>query len=216
MEKLRQELLEYFTEMLYRFGQQKWWPGDSEWEICVGAILTQNTNWGNVEKAITNLKQNNALDSINITNFKKNQLANLIKSSGYHNQKSVCLVSLAAYWNYNNGLTGINNISTENLRKQLISIKGIGEETADAMLLYAFNRIKFLVDEYTIRILERHKLIPINSKYAAVQELFEQNLSNDLYLFQEYHALLVKTGKEYCSKRNPKCTDCPLYKYLTE
>lgn len=193
--------------LLEKFGSQGWWPvngkysggpkTDSErFEVCIGAILTQGTSWKNVEKAIFSLKQNNALNKKAILAMPVSKLAKLIKSSGYHNQKAK---KLKEFVKFNGGLT----------RENLLSIWGIGPETADSILLYAYNKPYFVVDAYTKRIFSRLVLCKEDCKYEELQELFYGNLAKNAKLFNEYHALIVELAKQNCMK-NPECSGCPL------
>ena len=194
-----------------RFGPQDWWPGDTPFEVIVGAILTQNTNWTNVEKAITNLKNAKVLtpDKLHLLDIKK--LAELIRPAGYFNIKAKRLKNFLDWFfeNYSGELKNLENVPTAELRQQLLSVKGIGPETADSILLYALNRLVFVVDAYTARICSRHHLIDEGSDYHQIQEILESDLSSDISLFNEYHALIVHLGKDFC-KPTPKCEECPL------
>lgn len=210
MAHVEDRLKEIFQIMYNALGPQYWWPGDSPLEICIGAILTQNTNWQNASKAIDNLKSANALDPDSIDKMTNVELAELIRSSGYYNQKAKKLKAFAHFVIENGGLKSLNEIPTENLRQMLLSIKGIGPETADDMLLYAFDRPIFVVDAYTYRIFARHGLLEDSASYDEIAELFMANLEPDVKLFGEYHALIVDIGKNFCKKRKPLCKDCPL------
>ena len=194
-----------------RFGPQDWWPGDTPFEVIVGAILTQNTNWANVGKAITNLKKAKALtpDKLHLLDIKK--LAELIRPAGYFNIKAKRLKNFLDWFfeNYSGELKNLENVPTAELRQQLLSVKGIGPETADSILLYALNRPVFVVDAYTARICSRHHLIDEGADYHQIQEMFESNLPSSIQLFNEYHALIVHLGKDFC-KPTPKCGECPL------
>jgi len=201
-------------ELLYEyFGPQHWWPGQSALEIIVGAVLTQNANWGNVEKAINNLKAAKSLSTERLYNMDIPELAQLIRPAGYYNLKAGrlknfinCLVE-----DFNGELCALRKLDTERLREKLLSIKGIGPETADSILLYAFEKPVFVVDAYTARIATRHGLIEPAADYETLRDLFQSNLPQETQLFNEYHALLVRVGKEFCRPR-PKCVGCPLEK----
>jgi endonuclease-3 related protein len=197
--------------LLKRFGPQDWWPGDTPFEVIVGAILTQNTNWTNVEKAITNLINAKVLSPDKLHNLDIKKLAELIRPAGYFNIKAKRLKNFLDWFfeNYSGQLKNLENIGTPELREQLLSVKGIGPETADSILLYALNRPVFVVDAYTARICSRHHLIDEDADYHRIQETFESNLPSDIQLFNEYHALLVHLGKDFC-KPTPKCEECPL------
>jgi endonuclease-3 related protein len=206
--------LKNIYNLLYaRFGPQHWWPGDTHFEIVIGAILTQNTNWANVEKAITNLKKAKMLSPEKLLQLDSQKLAELIRPAGYYNIKAVRLKSFLNWLseNYAGKLKTLNKVPTDRLRLELLSIKGIGPETADSILLYALNRPVFVVDAYTARICFRHYLIEEGTDYHRIQELFESNLSADVKLFNEYHALLVRLGKDFC-RPTPRCDNCPLFR----
>jgi len=194
-----------------RFGPQHWWPGESQFEIIVGAVLTQNTNWGNVEKAIANLKSADLLSPDALYNLEVSKLAELIRPAGYFNIKAKRLQNFLAWLfdNYNGLLEALEVVATEQLRAELLAIKGIGPESADSILLYAFDREVFVVDAYTARVAVRHGLIEPPVDYEQLRELFQSNLPADIELFNEYHALLVCVGKEFC-RPGPRCAGCPL------
>jgi endonuclease-3 related protein len=202
-------LMSIYNKLYKFFGPQHWWPAKTKFEVMVGAILTQNTAWQNVEKAIKNLRKNKLLSYDKMLNLPYNKLASLIKSCGYYNIKSKRVKNLLNYIRKKGGLDKFLKQEPYILRKQLLSIKGIGEETADSILLYAANLAFFVVDAYTKRILLRHKLVKEGLDYASVQKIFMDNLEHNAKLFNEYHALLVKLGKEYCRKK-PLCKGCPL------
>ena len=203
--------------LLDRFGPQHWWPGDTPLEIMVGAVLTQNTNWGNVERAIANLKAADALDLNRLADMAAAELAELIRPSGYYNIKAARLQNLVRHIRENHGsLEDFFALETGDLRRELLSCKGIGPETCDSILLYAAGRPVFVVDAYTHRILTRHNLIWEEDGYYEMQELFESNLEADPQLFNEYHALIVRVGKEFCRRKNPRCQECPLERDLGE
>ncbi|MCK4839999.1 MAG: endonuclease III domain-containing protein [Desulfobulbaceae bacterium] len=197
---------------LYRhFGPQHWWPGETQLEITVGAVLTQNTNWQNVEKAITNLQALNLLSLPALTKIPVDILAQHIRPSGYYNLKAKRLKNLiAAIGREDEDLASFLATDLDTLRQNLLAVKGIGPETADAIILYAAAKPIFVIDAYTHRVLLRHNLIWEESDYHEMQELFMSALPEDVGLYNEYHALLVKLGKEFCLKRKPKCADCPL------
>jgi endonuclease-3 related protein len=178
----------------------------------VGAILTQNTSWLNVEKAIANLKKVRVLMPRRLYRLSLNRLAQLIKPAGYYNIKAKRLKHFLGFLlkRYRGSVKRMRKVNLRILRQQLLSVNGIGPETADSILLYALNKPVFVVDAYTKRILARHGLIPEDSAYEVVQNLFRQNLKNNVKLFNEYHALLVRLGKDFCWKGNPKCYQCPL------
>lgn len=208
---LNKKLIEIYELLFDFFGPQHWWPGDTQFEIITGAILTQNTNWPNVEKAINNLKAANALEPEKLHTMAAETLAPLIKPAGYFNLKAKRLKNFLdwLFENYDGNLCDLENISTDRLRSELLGIKGIGPETADSILLYAFKREIFVIDTYTARIAIRHNLIAPDADYEQLQYLFESSLPQEVKLFNEYHALLVCAGKEFCRPK-PKCQNCPL------
>jgi endonuclease-3 related protein len=207
-------LMKMFNLMLNHFGPQHWWPGEDALEMMVGAILTQNTSWNNVEKAIENLKKRGILNIEALHEISIPELAEEIRPAGYFNIKAVRLKNLIKFIveRYNGD---INNLFIENsdaLREGLLSIKGVGPETADSILLYALERPVFVIDTYTHRILNRHGLADDQASYYELQELFTDSLAEDTGLFNEFHALIVRIGKEYC-RRKPLCNICPLEKW---
>jgi len=209
---LKRKLYLIYQKLYAYFGPQYWWPASSPFEVMVGAILTQNTNWGNVEKAINNLKKNKLLSQDALFRLSHKRLASLIRPAGYYNIKAKRLKEFLTFLFkvYQGSVKRISKTDTLTLHRRLLSINGIGPETADSILLYALERPVFVVDAYTRRILSRHSLLREDSSYEEVQNLFMQNLKNDVKLFNEYHALLVKLGKDFCLKSKPKCDICPL------
>ncbi len=195
------------------FGPQNWWPADGPEEMIIGAVLTQNTTWKNVEKALANLRDNNLLTFAAIADTPLAELEALIRPSGYFRQKSQRLKDLAEAIVNAGGLAKLENLATAKLRKWLLKQKGIGPETADSILLYAFARPVFVIDAYTLRIGKRHKWLAESADYAKAQKLFSQNLPAEVRLFNEFHALLVQIGKNFCRPRNPRCCDCPLSQF---
>lgn len=209
--KSRQIAWEIYQRLFAGYGPQHWWPGDSPFEIIVGAILTQSAAWTNVEKAVNNLKSAGVLSPLAILEIPLERLAQLIRPSGYYNAKAKKLKAFIEWLsnNYRNDLINLTEIKTEELRNQLLSIHGIGNETADSILLYALDRPVFVIDAYTKRIISRIGLLSEDSSYAEIQRYFMNNLPCDSKLFNEYHALLVRLGKEACRKK-PDCTKCCL------
>jgi endonuclease-3 related protein len=208
---IAERLNEIYQLLFERFGPQHWWPGETQFEIITGAILTQNTNWGNVEKAIANLKSAGRLTFEELYHLDLSQLAELIRPAGYYNIKARRLKNFINWLfdSYAGNLTNLESIDTDKLRTELLAIKGIGCETADSILLYALNRPIFVVDAYTARVAVRHGLIEPGADYEQLQELFQSNLPQDTRLFNEYHALLVRVGKEFC-RPTVRCAGCPL------
>jgi endonuclease-3 related protein len=210
---MRTSLQKIYERLFAHFGPQHWWPGDSAFEIGVGAILTQNTNWSNVARAIANLKKEHVLHPARLYALGSRKTAQLIKPSGYYRLKTRRLrnflqLILSAY---GGSLTRMKHVALPELRLELLSVNGIGPETADSILLYAFDKPVFVVDAYTKRIFERHHLICEEARYDDVQAYCMERLPKNARLFNEFHALIVRLGKEYCLKNNPKCRICPLY-----
>lgn len=210
---LSEQLTEIYQLLFDRFGPQHWWPGETAFEIITGAILTQNTSWANVEKAIANLKSGNLLTPEKLYHLSTSQLAELIRLAGYYNIKTKRLKSFLTwlFQNYDGRLENLELLDTDHLRIELLDIKGIGPETADSILLYAFGRPVFVVDAYTARVAVRHGLIEPDAEYEQLRDLFQSNLPPDVQLFNEFHALLVRLGKEFCRPK-ANCPGCPLEK----
>lgn len=206
-----QKLMEIYNLLFSAFGPQNWWPADTELEMMVGAILTQNTSWNNVEKAIENLREKDLLSVRVLSHIPSTILSGYIRPAGYYNLKVKRLKNLIKLIEdkYNGDVNKLFSLDTENIRKELLSVKGVGEETADSIILYGAGRPIFVVDTYTHRILTRHGLIEEEAGYNGLQVFFMDNLPNDVELFKEFHALIVKTGKNFC-RRRPLCSKCPL------
>lgn len=190
-------------------GPQHWWPGDGAFEIMIGAVLTQNTAWTNVEKAIANLKKAHALAPAAIAAAPHRKLAAWLRPSGYFNIKTQRLKSLCRWLIAQGGVRRLARRDTPDLRAALLAVHGIGPETADDIVLYAFHRPVFVVDAYTKRIFSRLGLIRGDESYETVRRLLEAHLAPDTVLFNEYHALIVRHGKDICRKR-PRCQACCL------
>jgi endonuclease III related protein len=201
-----------YRRLSHAFGPQHWWPGDTPFEIAVGAILTQNTNWGNVEKAIQNMKNRGALSVRIIHEMPEKELAVLIRPAGYFNVKAQRLKSFINFLmkEYHGSMKKMKTGEAHLLRAQLLAVNGIGPETADSILLYAFEKPVFVIDAYTKRVLSRHSILDESRSYAEFQELFHFALKKDAKLFNEYHALFVRAGKTCCRKNKPLCDECPL------
>ncbi len=210
------KLIEIYQKLFNVFGHQNWWPGETPLEIAVGAILTQNTNWSNVEKAIQNLKNKKALSAKALHEMPFKKLANLIKPAGYFNIKTKRLKSFIAFLmnDFHGSMKKMKIYDMYLLREKLLNIHGIGPETADSILLYALEKPIFVVDAYTKRILSRHGILRHDNSYDDFQKLFHSSLKRDLKMFNEYHALFVKVGKTYCKPKEPLCSQCALYEYL--
>ena len=207
---VKEKLLNIYNRLLDRYGPQHWWPAEEPFEMIVGAVLTQSTTWTSVEKAIDNLKTAGALSPEALRQIPLSELAALIFSSGYYNAKARKLKALAAYLGeYQDDLDQLFAVDTRRLRSELLEVHGIGEETADSILLYAAERPVFVIDAYTKRILDRASLAPQKGRYADYQRLFMGNLPPDSDLYNEYHALLVCLGKNVC-RRHPFCQQCCL------
>jgi len=211
LKKNRDRLLKIFQKMYDHFGPLNWWPGDSPFEIMIGAILTQNTSWTNVERAIENLKRENLLDPYKLLSLPDERLRELIRPSGFFNVKTKRLKNFLNFFisEYEGNVEKMKKESLWLLRKKLLDVDGIGKETADSILLYALEKPIFVVDAYTKRIFGRHNIIPPTIDYDEIQKFFMKNLPEDVGLYNEYHAQIVLTGKTYCKKK-PLCDNCPL------
>ncbi len=207
-----ERIRKFYQELHKKFGPQDWWPGETALECILGAILTQNTSWKNVEKAIDNLKRENLISVEDLSLIQTDELAELIRPSGYYNQKALKIKSFISFLveEFAGSLDSMFAADKSLLRDKLLSIKGIGPETADSIMLYAGGIPVFVVDAYTWRVLYRHGLAPEQTSYGEIQEIFTVSLQEDAAIFNEYHALLVKLGKEHCRKREPLCAGCPL------
>jgi len=205
-------LHEAYHKLFRTFGPQHWWPGDTPFEIAVGAILTQNTNWGNVERAIGNLKRQSALSAKAIHEMPIRKLAELIRPAGYFNVKAKRLKSFVGFLvdGYRGSLKRMKDKDLNPLREKLLQVNGIGPETADSILLYALEQPVFVIDAYTKRVLSRHSILGHEESYDKFQDLFHSALKRDVRLFNEYHALFVRVGKTYCKRKRPLCDQCPL------
>ncbi len=210
-QSLSQALLSIYHRLMARYGPQYWWPAQEPFEVIVGAILTQSAAWRNVEKAIANLKAAKALSPEVLRRLSLPEVAALIHPCGYYNAKALKLKSLASWLGkyYDDDLNKLFIGNTDHLRKQLLSIHGIGQETADSIILYAARKPVFVIDAYTRRIISRIGLAPDSNNYIAYQTLFMDNLPSDAGLFNEYHALLVCLAKDVCRNR-PLCQQCCL------
>lgn len=205
-------LQEIYDRLLARYGPQHWWPGETPFEVVVGAILTQNTSWANVERAISGLCAHSLLSPEAIQENCEQDLAVVIRACGYHNMKARRLKVFVdhLYRVHDGRLSHLLAMETDALRSELLSIWGIGEETADSIVLYAAGKPSFVVDAYTRRVFSRLGLCAPNEKYSPLRNTFMDNLATDTRLYNEYHALLVRHGKETCRKRLPRCQCCPL------
>lgn len=211
--KREDEIIADIFERLYKFfGPMKWWPAETPFEVMVGAILTQNTSWRNVEKVISRLKAKGLLNIRSIHEMDERDLAEEIRSCGYYSIKAKRLKHLISFvWEkYSGDIKEMFSRDLYILREELLGIHGIGPETADSILLYAGEKPIFVVDAYTRRILMRHGLVSQGMDYHAIQRLFMESLPMDVSVFNEYHALLVQTAKRFCRK-TPRCQGCPLH-----
>jgi endonuclease-3 related protein len=211
-------LQEVFDRLLAAFGPQNWWPGDSPFEVMVGAVLVQNTAWRNVERAIANLREANLMEPHALYALTVDELAELIRPAGYYQVKARRLRNLLrlVIEVYDGSLDAMFSADLITLREQLLEVHGIGPETADAILLYAGGLPTFVVDTYAHRVLARHGWIGYDASYHEIKETFEACLPRDPAIYNEYHALLVQVGKEYCKRSAPKCDACPLACMLPE
>jgi len=202
---------EIHARLFDHFGPQHWWPGETPFEIMLGAVLTQNTSWRNVSLVIEALRRDGLLSFDALETLPLEVLAEKIRPSGYYNQKAKRLKGLFAAIREDSGnLEAFFEQDTHALREKLLAIKGIGPETADSITLYAAGKPVFVVDAYTYRILLRHDLIAEEAGYEEIQDLFLSKLPPETQCYNEYHALLVRLAKEYCKKTNPLCDRCPL------
>lgn len=203
--------MQIYNALLAHYGPQHWWPGQTDFEVMVGAILTQNTNWNNVEKAIANLKAVGTLCPTALYAMPETQLAEYIRPAGYYNIKARRLKNLV-HWlmdELDGSLEALKDIPIDRLREELLSINGVGRETADSILLYALHKPTFVVDTYTYRILVRHGYIDTESDYEQIKEFLEGHLPRNVKLYNEFHALIVQAGKNHCKPR-AQCANCPL------
>ena len=202
---------EVFHRLLDRLGHQGWWPGESPWEVMIGAVLVQNTAWKNVERALENLRTAQLLDPHQLAATDSAELAELIRPAGYYRRKAARLLNLMRFVvdQYDGSLAALQRADLLSLREQLLGVNGIGPETADSILLYALNQPVMVVDTYTHRIFARHGWVEYDTDYHALQEHLASELPSDAAVFNELHTLLVHVGHHHC-KPKPKCEDCPL------
>ncbi|MDH5514583.1 MAG: endonuclease III domain-containing protein [Gammaproteobacteria bacterium] len=205
----RRQLLATYHSLLLSFGAQHWWPADSPFEVMVGAILTQNTAWTNVERAIANLVERDKLDATSIVRARNDHLAGWLRPSGYFNIKAVRLKNFCRWYLEQGGFRALSRLPTQSLRRALLSVNGVGHETADDMLLYAFERPVFVIDAYTRRLFSRLGFVTGNENYDELRLAIEAQLDPDVALYNEYHALIVRHAKAHCRVK-PHCTECVL------
>jgi len=208
-------LMKIYQTLLNHFGHRHWWPGETRLEIIIGAILTQNTAWKNVEKAITNLKKEGLLSYQGLQAISQERLAELIRPSGYYNQKSLKIIAFLAFVEerYAGNLQRMFREETLALREEMLAIKGIGPETADSILLYAGEHPIFVVDLYTHRVITRHAWAEERIDYHGLQQWFAERIPKEVELYKDFHAQLVAVGNAFCRK-TPKCEACPLKSFL--
>lgn len=215
--KETQDILFSIYNTLYNYyGPQYWWPGEAPFEVMIGAILTQNTNWRNVETAIKNLKEGGFLTPDRINRISVKRLQRLIKPAGFFNIKAERVKAFVRYImrEYLGDISKMKKEKTSFLRKKLLGIKGIGPETCDSILLYALEKPVFVVDAYTRRVFSRHKIIGEKDCYSEIQLVFEKNLNRDVKIFNEFHALIVRLAKDRCKAKKYECETCPLESLL--
>jgi endonuclease-3 related protein len=212
----REELIEIYERLNGHFGDLHWWPANDPFEVMVGAILTQNTAWTNVEKAIQALRERQLLSPAALFFIPEDELARIIRPSGYYHLKAGRLKAFVRFMitEYSGNVETMKVEDISKLRDKLIGVKGIGPETADSILLYACQKPIFVCDAYTKRIFLRHGIIGDDADYDAIQALFMDNLPLDVKIFNQFHAMIVNTGKTFCRKV-PKCAECPLSIFKT-
>jgi endonuclease-3 related protein len=213
----RKLLMAYYHAMSAHFGPCRWWPAETSFEVAVGAVLTQNTAWTNAEKALNRLRARKALTPGALLRLSRREMEEALRPSGYYRLKAARLSNLLAWlaslpaWDPEDASLGCAGpLPTEGLREALLAVAGVGPETADALLLYAFSRPSFVADAYTRRILHRHGHVPEKTPYDSLRSFFMDVLPPDVALFNEYHALIVRTGHTFCKKGAPLCATCPL------
>ena len=209
-----QLLMDMFEALSGAYGPQHWWPAKTPWEVIVGAILTQNTAWRNVERAIARLEEAGSLEAEKIHGLDEVELAELVRAAGTYRVKAARLKRFVGFFYERHGgdLAAMFATPLGTLRDELLSVQGIGPETADAILLYAGRMPTFVVDAYTARILRRHHLIDEEATYGEIKDIFESHLPESADLYNEYHALLVQVGKQHCRPK-ARCGECPLEKF---
>jgi len=214
-EKTEIPLTKIYRKLFLHYGPQKWWPADSPFEVIIGAILTQNTSWTNVEAAIKNLKDDKCLTPQRMATLSYKKLARKIKPSGFFNIKAKRIKNFLSFLSkeYKGNLISMRKEPLAVLRKKILSVNGIGPETADSILLYAFGKPIFVIDAYTRRVFGRHKFVKKDVDYASLQKIFMDGLKKDSRVFNEYHALIVSVAKEFCRVK-PNCDSCPLKSFF--
>jgi endonuclease III related protein len=207
----KEALLKIYKLLNDYFGDLHWWPADEPFEVMVGAILTQNTAWTNVEKAIEALREKRLLTPVALFHIPEDELAQIIRPSGYYHLKAKRMKAYVRFFmeEYSGSVESMRAEKLPRLRNKLIGVQGVGPETADSILLYACQKPVFVVDAYTKRIILRHGIIGDDADYQEIQKLFMNYLQPDVPLFNQFHALIVNAGKTFCRKE-PKCATCPL------
>ena len=215
-ENFQPPLWGYYRRLFHLLGPQHWWPAQTRLEVVLGAVLTQNTGWKNAETALRKLRRIGWLRLAALRKAPVEELAQAIRPAGFYRQKAQTIRNFLNFLHSSCGgsLNRMFRRPTVELRKQLLSVRGLGPETVDSILVYAGHRPSFVVDAYTRRVLERHRLIKPRTGYDQIQALFHSSLPPDAQLFNEYHALMVEIGKRYCRRSNPDCTACPLEPFL--
>jgi endonuclease-3 related protein len=208
--------LNMYSAMLDALGPSGWWPAATPFEMAVGAILTQNTNWQGAARAMANIRNAGKLDALSLFALPDLELAELLRPAGHFRLKAGRLKNLLALivGELGGDLTALAEVGLEAARERLLAVKGVGPETADSILLYGLGLPSFVVDAYTARICSRHGLVPEQTSYDELRELFMDALPAEVGLYNEFHALLVRVGNAYCRPRAPKCDDCPLGRFL--
>lgn len=215
---MKHPLRQVYERLFNAFGPQSWWPGDSAFEVMVGAVLTQNTAWKNVEKALVRLRESDSLNPEALHAMSHAELAELIRPAGYYRLKAKRLKNLVHVIaeEFHSDLQRLFDLGRDGLRARLLEINGIGPETADSIVLYAAGLPIFVVDNYTARVVKRHGWVSTEADYYGLQSEFHQQLpTDDAQMFNEYHALIVRVGHHFCG-RKPKCDECPLVDLLPE
>ena len=215
--KTHRPLKWYYEHLFQAFGPQHWWPARTRLEVILGAILTQNTSWRNTEQALGVLRRRGWIQLDSLRQVSPRKLEEAIRSAGFYHQKAKTIRRFLMFVDseYGGSLHKLFSRPTSELREKLLGIAGFGPETVDSVLVYAGRRTSFVVDAYARRILERHGLIPVKATYDQIQALFHRSLPADAPVFNEYHALIVKVGKNYCKRTAPDCTHCPLEPFLS-
>jgi endonuclease III related protein len=214
---LARYLKRVYETLFSAYGRQYWWPGETPFEVIIGAILTQNTSWKNVERAIANLKDKGLLSLEGLRDVPVDDLALVIRPAGYFNSKARKLKAFISFLceKHDCELESLFALGPEEMREELLGVWGIGEETADSIILYAAEKSSFVIDAYTRRLFSRLGVCEETVKYEYLRHLFMSNLAPDIRVFNEYHALIVHHSKYFCSKRSPHCTGCPLIKFCS-